>query len=220
MIKITRELLSNWFKEFNRLYFDGEIKREPKYITSTNKSRYGQFSPRQWTIEISTAYVRSERDYINTFLHELCHVYVREKYGTHVQSHGYEWKSIAEVVTNRTYGKYGIIKRVGGGLDKSVLRKANGASKYIVFTDFNGRLSISKYSNEEYVRELIAKGGVMDGTEIRYYISSNVDMETLKARRTNCRYLRWSYSRWSLDEIDKMATLVSKNIYHKFNRAA
>ena len=220
MITITKELLSDWFKKFNRLYFNGEIKREPSYIITNHKSDYGQFSPSTWAIKISTAFVRSERNYINTFLHEMCHLYVREKYGSHVQAHGYEWKEIANAVTRRTEGKYGVIQRVGGGLDKSVLRASNVTSKYVVFTDYNGNLSIAKYSNAEYVKKLLSHNCIMDDTEVRYYVSNNAVMDNIKARRANCRYIRWSYSKWTLDEIDKMATLVSMTIHHKFSKAA
>lgn len=220
MIKITKELLSKWFKEFNHLYFNDAIKHEVNFKINNNRSFLGQFNPSTWTISITTAYIRSERNYINTFLHEMCHLYVREKYGSHVQAHGYEWKEIANTITRRTEGKYGTIRCVGGGLDKNVPRKSNGVSKYVVFTDYNGNLSIAKYSNEEYINKLLKHNCISDNTEVRYYVSENAEMDGIKARRANGRYIRWTYSKWSLEEIDKMATLVSSSIYNKFNKAA
>ena len=220
MITITKELLSEWFKKFNRLYFNGEIKREPNYVITTNKSTLGQFNPKTWTIKMTTAYIRSERNYINTFLHEMCHLYVREKYGWRVQAHGYEWKDIANTITKCTGGKYGVIKRVGGGLDKNIYRSNNGINKYVVFTDYEGKFSIAKYSNNEYVKELFKHNCIKENTEVRYYVSNNADMAGIASRRTNCKYVRWSYSRWTLEEIDKMATLISSTIHKGLNQAA
>ena len=220
MITITKELLSDWFKKFNRLYFNGEIKREPSYIITNHKSDYGQFSPSTWAIKISTAFIRSERNYINTFLHEMCHLYVREKYGLKVQPHGYEWEEIANTITRVTEGKYGVIKRVGGGLDKNVLRTNNKLNKYVVFIDYEGILSIAKYTNDEYVKQLLKDKCVMNNTEIRYYVSDNVEMAVMKTRRVNCRYIRWNHSKWGLDELDKIAKLVSTNIYSSLKQVA
>lgn len=220
MIKITKELLSDWFKKFNRLYFNGEIKREPNYVITKTTSLLGMFRPSKWTINISTAYIRSERNYINTFLHEMCHLYVREKYGHYVQHHGIEWKEVADMITMRTGGKYGTIQRVNGGIDNDVLRDTNEISKYVVFVDYKGHLAIAKYGSENYVDELIKVGGVMNNTEIRYYISINVEMNSLIKRSANCKNIRWSRSKWTIEELNNMATLVSKTMYHQRKRAA
>lgn len=220
MITITKELLSDWFKKFNRLYFNGKIKREPNYVITKTTSILGMFKPSTWTINISTAYIRSERNYINTFLHELCHLYVREKYGYHVQHHGVEWKEVADMITSRTGGKYGTIQRVDGGIDKDVLRETKGTNKYVVFVDYVGHLSIAKYGSEDYVKRLIELDCVMDNTEIRYYVSNNVEMDYLRKRRANGYTIRWNYLKWTLEELNTMATLVSKTMYHKRKQAA
>ena len=90
MIKITKELLSIWFDKINEEFFNNELKKT-NFVISHNTGRFGQFRPRTWTIEISTYWVRSERDYMNTLIHECCHCYVRQTYGHRVQSHGHEW---------------------------------------------------------------------------------------------------------------------------------
>lgn len=121
MIEVTNKLLSEWFKIANERYFNNEIKREPKYLVSEIIGKYGIFKSSTWEINISTAYVRSENAYKNTFLHELCHLYVRQKYGKYVQSHGCEWKCVADKITKLTNGKYGVIKSVGGYDDKNII---------------------------------------------------------------------------------------------------
>ena len=87
MIKITKELLSRWFDKVNNEFFSNEL-RKPDFVITHNRGYFGQFRPSTWTIDISIYWIRSERDYMNTLIHECCHCYVRQKYGSHVQSHG------------------------------------------------------------------------------------------------------------------------------------
>ena len=124
MIKITKELLSEWFDEVNKEFFNNEL-RKTNFVITHNRGHFGQFRPRTWTIEISTYWVRSERDYINTLIHECSHCYVRQKYGIYAQSHGYEWKEVADRINRQMCGKYGTIQRLGGGQDNYVVRNAN-----------------------------------------------------------------------------------------------
>lgn len=218
MIKITKELLTNWFADINPLYFNGELKA-PNYVISNNRSRYGQFRPRTWTIEMSTAWVRSERDYYNTFLHELCHLYVRQKYGRYVQSHGYEWKEIANEITLKTNGRYGTIQRVGGGQDKTILRSTK-AERFVVFTDAYGKLSIGKFRDEEYVNKLKRLGGVKSGTTMYLLVSEDVEMARYNMRKVNTRSVRWNYPRISFEEIMERSTLIRTEFYTKLKGVA
>ena len=114
MIKITKELLSRWFDKVNNEFFNNEL-RKPDFVITHNRGYFGQFRPSTWTIDISIYWIRSERDYMNTLIHECCHCYVRQKYGSHVQSHGYEWKKVADRINRQMCGKYGIIQRCGNG---------------------------------------------------------------------------------------------------------
>ena len=220
MIKITKHLLSDWFKVANEKYFNGEIKKEPTYVISTNTSRYGQFRPRTWEIEITTAYIRSENAYKNTFLHELCHLYVREKYGAYVQSHGYEWKEVADRVTRLTKGKYGVIQRCGGYKETTYLRENNKVNHFVVFTDYNGHLSIAKYSDNEYVMKLKRLGCVKENTEMYYFISKDVRMADITLRKARASSVTWNISMFSMGEIKAMANLVDSELYQNFNKAA
>lgn len=214
MIKITKELLNNWFDDINSLYFNGELIAPKSYVISNNRSIYGQFRPSTWCIEISTAWVRSERDYYNTFLHELCHLYVRQKYGCFVQPHGYEWKEIANIITKKTNGKYGIIQRTGGGQDRSVLRSAK-MEKFVVFYDYNNNLSIAKYRNDEYVTELINSNGVKNGTEMYFFVSDDVELADYTMRKVNTKRIYWNYLRdMTIGDVEKRSTLINTMLYN------
>ena len=217
MIQITKKLLSDWFYNDNHLYFNDEL-RKPNFVISSNRSRFSQFRPYTWTVEISTAWVRSERDYHNTFLHELCHLYVRQKYGSHVQSHGLEWKSIAYQVTRDTIGVYGTIQRVCGGQDKYELRDSK-TEKFVVFTSYKDILSIAKYSNDDYVKNLKKFCVIKSGTVMYFFTSNDKELGSLRVRKSNAGSLTWNRLPMTLDEMKKRCQLVSKEFYSTLSKA-
>ena len=220
MIKITKELLSDWFKTANEKYFNGEIKREPTYVISNNKSRFGQFRPMTWEIELTTAFVRSENAYKNTFLHELCHLYVRQEYGPYTQSHGYEWKSIADRVTSLTRGKYGIIQRCGGYDEDIQLRNNTKTYNFVVFTDYKGHLAIAKYCDIEYVYKLKREKCIKENSTIYYFSSNDARMANISFRKANARRIYWEISPYPIGKIKDMANLLDTEHYQTSHKAA
>ena len=218
MIKITKELLSEWFDKVNKEFFNNEL-RKTDFVISHNKGRFGQFRPRTWTIEISTYWIRTERDYMNTLIHECCHCYVRQKYGYRVQSHGYEWKDIADRINRQMCGKYGTIQRCGGGQDKYVVRNAN-VEKFIVFTDYHGKIAIAKYRDDTYVVRLKKMGCVMGGTKMYYLVSDNGELAKVKFRKANALSVRWQYIDFSLDEILDKSSIIKVEMYENLKKVA
>ena len=218
MIKITKELLSRWFDKVNKEFFNNEL-RKTDFVISHNKGRFGQFRPRTWTIEISTHWIRTERDYMNTLIHECCHCYVRQKYGYRVQSHGYEWKDIADRINRQMCGKYGTIQRCGGGQDKYVVRNAN-VEKFIVFTDYHGKIAIAKYRDDTYVVRLKKMGCVMGGTKMYYLVSDNGELAKVKFRKANALSVRWQYIDFSLDEILDKSSIIKVEMYENLKKVA
>lgn len=218
MIKITKELLSEWFDKVNKEFFNNEL-RKTDFVISHNKGRFGQFRPRTWTIEISTYWIRTERDYMNTLIHECCHCYVRQKYGIYAQPHGYEWKEVANRINQQMCGKFGIIQRCGGGQDKYVVRKTN-AEKFIVFTDYHGRQGIAKFRNDAYVKKLKQAGGVMSGTKIYYLVSDNAELAMVKFRKVNTLHIRWQYINLTLSEILGKASVIKAEMYENLKKVA
>lgn len=218
MIKITKELLSEWFDKVNKEFFNNEL-RKTDFVISHNKGRFGQFRPRTWTIEISTYWIRTERDYMNTLIHECCHCYVRQKYGYRVQSHGYEWKEVAARINRQMCGKYGTIQRCGGGQDNCVVRNAM-AEKFIVFTDYCGKIAIAKYRDDAYVARLKQLGGVMSGTKMYYLVSDNAELANVKFRKVNTLHIRWQYINFTLSEILDKASVIKAEMYENLKKVA
>ena len=218
MIKITKELLSRWFDKVNKEFFNNEL-RKTDFVITHNRGYFGQFRPRTWTIEISTYWIRTERDYMNTLIHECCHCYVRQKYGYRVQSHGYEWKDIADRINRQMCGKYGTIQRCGGGQDKYVVRNAN-VEKFIVFTDYHGKIAIAKYRDDTYVVRLKKMGCVMGGTKMYYLVSDNGELAKVKFRKANALSVRWQYIDFSLDEILDKSSIIKVEMYENLKRVA
>ena len=217
MIKITKELLSRWFDKVNKEFFNNELRKTDFVIT--HNSRFGQFRPRTWTIEISTYWIRTERDYMNTLIHECCHCYVRQKYGIYAQEHGYEWKDIADRINRQMCGKYGTIQRCGGGQDKYVVRNAN-VEKFIVFTDYHGKIAIAKYRDDAYVVRLKKMGCVMGGTKMYYLVSDNGELAKVKFRKANALSVRWQYIDFSLDEILDKSSIIKVEMYEDLKKVA
>lgn len=217
MIKITKELLSRWFDKINKEFFNNELKKT-NFVISHN-GHFGQFRPHTWTIEISTYWVRSERDYINTLIHECCHCYVSQKYGNRVQSHGYEWKEVADRINRQMCGKYGTIQRLGGGQDNYVVRNAN-AEKFIVFTDYCGKIAIAKYRNDTYVVRLKQMGCIKNGTRMYYLVSDNAELAKVKFRKANARSIYWQYIDFSIDDILDKSSLIKVEMYDSLKKVA
>lgn len=218
MIKITKKLLSEWFDEVNKEFFNNEL-RKTNFVITHNRGHFGQFRPRTWTIEISTYWVRSERDYINTLIHECSHCYVRQKYGIYAQEHGYEWKEVADRINKQMCGKYGVIQRLGGGQDNYVVRNAN-AEKFIVFTDCNGNMGIAKYRIDTYVVRLKQMGCIKNGTRMYYLVSDNAELAKVKFRKANARSIYWQHIDFSLGEILDKSSLIKVEMYDGLKKVA
>lgn len=219
MIQITQKLLNEWFDKYNYLYFDNDLPT-PTFFISKNKSRFGQYSPKDCTIEISTAWVRSKEAYINTLLHEMCHLYVHQNYPYRVMSHGYEWQSIADEITLKTHGKYGVITRIGGYPEKITLRSAK-MTKYVVFYDYNNNLSVVKYSDDDYIKKLTRNKVIKSGTEVFYFLSDDVTLARIPLRKVHCMRVAWNYLRglqMTLEDVKKCSTLVRSEFYSNLSK--
>ena len=94
-----------WFDEFNALVFSNKL---PKVKITFNNTRrqLGQFywgPTRGIGIKISLFYDRTEEQYRNCLLHEMCHLYCHKQGWIH-EGHGERWKAIA----NKAYKLTGL----------------------------------------------------------------------------------------------------------------
>ena len=88
--------MKTWFNEFNAKVFDGKLPIVPIKFNNTYR-QLGQFywgSTRGIGIKISLFYDRTEEQYRNCLLHEMCHLYCY-KQGWINEHHGPRWQTIA-----------------------------------------------------------------------------------------------------------------------------
>ena len=96
-MKPTLSQMNKWFEEFNLVVFDGKLPKVPIKFNNTYR-QLGQFywgPTRGIGIKISLFYDRTEEQYRNCLLHEMCHLYCY-KHGWYNEGHGSRWKAIAD----------------------------------------------------------------------------------------------------------------------------
>ena len=89
--------MSKWFDEFNALVFNGKLPKVKITFTNT-RNQLGQFywgPTRGIGIKVSLFYDRTEENFRNTLLHEMCHLYCYKQGWVH-EGHGDKWKAIAD----------------------------------------------------------------------------------------------------------------------------
>lgn len=92
----TISQMLDWFNEFNRVVFENKLPRVPIKFNNTYR-QLGQF---YWGasgigIKISLFYDRTEEQYRNCLLHEMCHLYCYNQ-GWRDEHHGHRWQAIAD----------------------------------------------------------------------------------------------------------------------------
>ena len=109
---LTISYISEKFEKYNNLYFNGSLKT-PKFKISNSKralgtlciSRrlnfYGGYT-KEHTISISKYYDRTEKQYDNTLIHEMIHLYISQNDIIDNGSHGRHFK--AECARINKYG--------------------------------------------------------------------------------------------------------------------
>lgn len=81
---LTIEFIKENFHKYNNKYFDGTLK-EPTFKITNTRRRLGcckwktiYYNQKVYTIEISNYFQRSEKDYCQTLIHEMIHLYIRQ----------------------------------------------------------------------------------------------------------------------------------------------
>lgn len=82
---LTTDFITSNFRKFNEKYFQNEL-NTPNFRIVNVKSYLGRcchnnvrYGKRFGTIEISTKFNRMEKEYLNTLLHEMIHLYIWQK---------------------------------------------------------------------------------------------------------------------------------------------
>ena len=109
---LTISYISEKFEKYNNLYFNGSLKA-PKFKISNSKRALGTLSisrrlnfyggyTKEHTISISKYYDRTEKQYDNTLIHEMIHLYISQNDIKDNGSHGRRFK--AECARINKYG--------------------------------------------------------------------------------------------------------------------
>ena len=104
---MTLKNLKEKFNELNELCFKGELKCG--IHTIKRKTMLGYYQSKDNGIYISTYYNRTDTEYYNTLLHEMCHAQAVRLHGKGIGIHGAEWWEQVRIATEATNGVYGEI---------------------------------------------------------------------------------------------------------------
>lgn len=189
---LTKEWIAKSYDKFNIECFGAALPSSLKTDFEITHSRrnLGEFRHDRkrniQTIRISDYYDRSERAYANTLLHEMCHAYVRKRYGDVERPHGPEWNKIACHVMDETDCRYGEITCRGCG-EKLTPDKAK-PRKYLIFTDRNGIEGVMCTDKPHIMADILfSKGATKDGV-IYSVATADKNLSALPKRRT----VRWN----------------------------
>ena len=99
-MKPTLAQIEKWYAEYNARVFSNELPASLPFIFTNTRSYLGRATwnrtgfSYKYTIRISTYFDCTEKDFRNTLVHEMCHIYCFVK-GWLKEHHGARWKAIA-----------------------------------------------------------------------------------------------------------------------------
>ena len=94
---LTIKFIENSFDKYNVLYFNGLLKK-PIFKITNSKRRLGSLGTRylpfknEYTLSVSKYYDRTEKQYDNTIIHEMIHLYIDQMGIVDNGSHGRVFK--------------------------------------------------------------------------------------------------------------------------------
>lgn len=139
-------------------YFGGEV------FTINESNFYEETKP---IIGVNGNYKRTERAWLNTLVHEMCHYYTYRKGYAPVQAHGPEFRNIAEFVGLKSNGVFDV-KRFSNDddyeldskiSDRNEKREVNKKSKLKVILVFkkNGQVQLVTTTSENLIYKIVTQ---------------------------------------------------------------
>jgi len=117
IMTLTIDFIEKAFCKYNDLYWDGRLEK-PKFRMTRAKKALGQLEIKRigtaqdytevLTIGISDKFIRSEKEFANTLLHEMVHLYIHQMHIKDNNSHGKKFMEEAERINAYGWniGKY------------------------------------------------------------------------------------------------------------------
>lgn len=144
---LTIDFIANSFKQFNDEYFNGEL-NTPVFEIMSTKNLLGQccWKP-TFRIRISNYYRRSEKEYQNTILHEMIHLFIRQKGIKDTRTHhGRVFYKYADFINGYGWNIARTDSVAGVGVDE----KYKTTYHMIAFKDDKGRYFLFRYNPDKY----------------------------------------------------------------------
>ena len=160
-MELTIKFIETKFNEFNKEYFKGEL-ITPIFKIIGAKSYLGQLSWKNknkkrydYVISVSNYFDRSEKDFCNTIIHEMIHLYIRQNNIKDTNKHhGKVFYSIADRIN-----KYGWdISRTNDTIGCELTTKETVTYNMVAFIDRKGRYFLMRYNaknRSNYVAKFI-----------------------------------------------------------------
>lgn len=160
-MKLTLDYIKTNFDKFNEKYFDGCLVT-PKFKIVHAKSYLGRFAWKivnggkpDYTISISGMFDRSDKDFCNTIIHEMIHLYIHQYNVIDNGSHGRVFKRIAKRINADGWN----ISRCGNVTGCGLSSKKTVTYNLVTFLSHDGKYFLMRYnrSKQSYFMRVIMK---------------------------------------------------------------
>ena len=171
---LTINYIEGAFNKYNALYFNGILKRPSFKITNSKRklgtlaTKYSPFGTKSYTLSISKYWDRTEKQYDNTIIHEMIHLYISQMDIIDNGSHGRHFKAHCARIN-----KYGW--NLSRTTDTSGWKLSNAAQKQETH-----RLSNATYSVIIYKEPL--------GTQFIFRVSKGNEKLFYDYLKDTCKY--------------------------------
>ena len=201
---ITLDYIKSNFDKFNVKYFNGEL-ITPKFRITRVKSYLGQLSWKHingertnYLISISVMFDRSDKDFCNTILHEMIHLYIRQNNIKDTRPHhGMVFYQIADRINQYGWN----ISRCGNTEGCELTTKETITYNMVAFIR-KGRYFLMRY-NAKNRSNYVAKFIKYKYTGIIWFTSTdNKKYATFPECRTGIR--GWFITKGEYEEIEKI----------------
>lgn len=180
---VTEEWLTKSFDELNQEVFNGKLNK-PKLTLNKNKSRYGVCKDINGDeIGISTYFKRTKKQYVDTLVHEMVHLYFfqQRKWGV---GHGREFKDKCEEIRIiYGYNPYPHDRRVSRDMGVAEIKTTDAV---LIYLNEKDKYFFIKPSNVQYAIDKCLKYN-RKGKEIYSQIVHIKTKDSKVASRRGCR---------------------------------
>ena len=210
-MELTLSYIETKFNEFNAKYFESKLKT-PKFEIMNTKRLLGQCC---WTnkqncetgknircnyrIRISKFFKCTEKQYCNTILHEMIHLYIRQQnINTGRWSHGYHFYAIADRINKDGWN----IRRTDDRAGIELTEKQTNTYYLAAFMDTKGKYFLMRYNRnyQAYYVRLFAK---YNYTGVIWF-TSNDDAKYATFRECRNAIRGWYITKGEYNEIEQM----------------